>query len=281
MAGPKRVLCIMDLSGVGRSSMAVVLPTLSACGIQACALPTALLSAHTGGFGEVAVLQADAYVEQALLHYQQQNIHFDAVYVGYLQSEQQFDAAEKALRVFADALCIVDPAMADNGKLYSRITPQLAARMKTLCDLADVVTPNWTESAVLSGENMQEQKPDNAAVKNRIEAIAANKKSVLITSVPAQNGELQIAGYDAVKNDVFEILVKYVPQSYPGTGDLFAAALVGMLLHGSSLKKAAQTAAEYVEIAAQITYNGHGEARHGVWFEQALPFLVQAAQTGV
>lgn len=264
MAGPKRVLCIMDLSGVGRSSMAVVLPTFSACGIQACALPTALLSAHTGGFGEVAVLQADAYVEQALLHYQQQNIHFDAVYVGYLQSEQQFDAAEKALRIFADALCIVDPAMADNGKLYSRITPQLAARMKTLCDLADVVTPNWTESAVLSGENMQEQKPDNAAVKNRIEAIAANKKSVLITSVPAQNGELQIAGHDAVKKDVFEILVKYVPQSYPGTGDLFAAALVGMLLHGSSLKKAAQTAAEYVEIAAQITYNGQGEARHGV-----------------
>ena len=126
----KKVLCIHDLSGVGRCSLAVILPVLSVMGIQPVALPTVVLSTHTGGFGTPARLDGCAYGEAALEHYRELGLSFDCIYTGYLGGEEQAALAEKAFDLWPSAYKVVDPVMGDNGKAYSTVTPAFIDRMR-------------------------------------------------------------------------------------------------------------------------------------------------------
>ena len=146
---PKKVLCIHDLSGVGRCSLAVILPVLSVMGIQPIALPTVVLSTHTGGFGTPARMDGCAYGEAALEHYRDLGLEFDCLYTGYLGGEAQVALAEKAFSYWPAAKKIVDPVMGDNGKAYSTVTPALIDRMRALCQQADLILPNATEAGLL------------------------------------------------------------------------------------------------------------------------------------
>lgn len=271
MPKPKRVLCLMDMAGVGRCSLAVVLPVLAACGVQGCPLPTALYSTHTGGFGVVAQRDNSAWGNKALAHYVQANLDFDAVYVGYLAGEGQFRLAARVLETYSHAFKVVDPALGDNGKTYSGISGGAIQKMRGLCNSANLITPNYTEIALLAGANPAEQLNNSEETARRIRQLAANR-SVLATSVPAAKGEMCIAGCMEGGN-YFTLPVQLVPQSYPGTGDLFTAAVVGLVLGGATLQQAAAKAASFVEAAARATFEGGGEPRHGVWFEHALPLL--------
>ena len=127
---PKKVLCIHDLSGMGRCSLAVILPVLSVMGVQPVALPTVVLSTHTGGLGTPARLDGCAYGEQALEHYHALGVEFDCIYTGYLGGEDQVALAEKAFTLWPAAKKIVDPVMGDNGKAYSTVTPALIDRIQ-------------------------------------------------------------------------------------------------------------------------------------------------------
>lgn len=278
MEQPKRVLCIMDLSVVGRSSMAVVLPVLAACGVQACPLPTSLFSAHTGGFGEVYTLDAHLFCEQALRHYQRENVAFDAIYVGYLLGEAQFALAEQAMRMWPKALKVVDPSVGDGGKIYSKITPAMVGRMADLCRLADLITPNYTESALLLGERADVQPPRADALHSRMARLAAEGRQLLVTSVPRPDGGMEIWGCGPDGRDMYTILSHYVPQRYPGTGDLFAAAVTGLVLRGLRVPLAARQAAAFDEAAVNTTYAAGGPARQGVWFEPHLGMLAAACE---
>ena len=142
---PKKVLCIHDLSGMGRCSLAVILPVLSVMGVQPVALPTVVLSTHTGGLGTPARLDGCAYGEQALEHYHALGVEFDCIYTGYLGGEDQVALAEKAFALWPAAKKIVDPVMGDNGKAYSTVTPALIDRIRALCGAADLILPNYTE----------------------------------------------------------------------------------------------------------------------------------------
>ena len=128
---PKKVLCIHDLSGVGRCSLAVILPVLSVMGIQPVALPTVVLSTHTGGFGTPARLDGCAYGEAALEHYRELGLSFDCIYTGYLGGEEQAALAEKAFDLWPSAYKVVDPVMGDNGKAYSTVTPAFICLLYT------------------------------------------------------------------------------------------------------------------------------------------------------
>ena len=146
---PKKVLCIHDLSGVGRCSLAVILPVLSVMGIQPVALPTVMLSTHTGGFGAPARLDGCAYGEAALEHYRELGLSFDCIYTGYLGGEAQAALAEKAFDIWPSAYKVVDPVMGDNGRAYTTVTPAFIDRMRQLCRRADLILPNATEAGLL------------------------------------------------------------------------------------------------------------------------------------
>ena len=152
---PKKVLCIHDLSGVGRCSLAVILPVFSVMGVQPVALPTVVLSTHTGGFGTPARLDGCAYGEAALEHYRELGLSFDCIYTGYLGGEEQAALAEKAFDLWPSAYKVVDPVMGDNGKAYSTVTPTFIDRMRQLCPTPPrpaccwkkSCPPSWTRKA--------------------------------------------------------------------------------------------------------------------------------------
>ena len=146
---PKKILCIHDLSGVGRCSLAVILPVLSVMGFQPVALPTVVLSTHTGGLGTPARMDGSAYGMAALEHYQALELQFDCIYTGYLGGEAQVALAEKAFALWPAAYKVVDPVMGDNGKAYSTVTPALIERIRNLCRAADLILPNYTEAQLL------------------------------------------------------------------------------------------------------------------------------------
>lgn len=141
-----------DLSGVGRCSLTVIMPILSAMGVQACPVPTAILSTHTGGFGEVAFQDLTDYLPQALSHYQRLNLDFSCVYSGFLGSEAQIDHCLAFFQAYPDALAVVDPVMGDHGRAYRTVTEGMQRRMIELVGIADIITPNLTEACILLGE---------------------------------------------------------------------------------------------------------------------------------
>ncbi|MFR9160169.1 MAG: bifunctional hydroxymethylpyrimidine kinase/phosphomethylpyrimidine kinase [Ruthenibacterium lactatiformans] len=170
------VLCIQDLSCVGRCSLAVVLPALAAMGVQPCALPTALLSTHTGGLGRPARTDESGFISAALAHYAQLGLAFDCVYSGYLAGAAQVALVEQAFRQAPAALKLVDPVMADHGRPYASMTPEIRAAVAQLCGQADVIVPNATEAALLL-----EELPGPAADGTR----AARHASLLLQRFPA------------------------------------------------------------------------------------------------
>ena len=148
---PKKVLCIHDLSGAGRCSLAVILPVLAVMGVQPVALPTMLLSTHTGGLGEPARQDCQAYGHAALAHYRELGLAFDCIYTGYLGSSALVDLAAEAFRLWPGAFKVADPVMADGGKPYSGFTPDVIEKVRSLCRAADLILPNLTEAKLLLG----------------------------------------------------------------------------------------------------------------------------------
>ena len=250
---PKKVLCIHDLSGVGRCSLAVILPVLSVMGIQPVALPTVMLSTHTGGFGTPARLDGCAYGEAALEHYRELGLSFDCIYTGYLGGEEQAALAEKAFDLWPSAYKVVDPVMGDNGKAYSTVTPAFIDRMRQLCRRADLILPNATEEGARALAD---------------ELAASLTPNVVVTG-------LQLDKYIACAGagrDRFVVKKLHIARSFPGTGDLYGAVLIGSLIQGNVMSAAADNAAEFVSLAIQKT-PADQDTRFGVWFEPLLPRL--------
>ena len=266
---PKKVLCIHDLSGVGRCSLAVILPVLSVMGVQPVALPTVVLSTHTGGFGTPARLDGCAYGEAALEHYRGLGLSFDCIYTGYLGGEEQAALAEKAFDLWPSAYKVVDPVMGDNGKAYSTVTPAFIDRMRELARRADLILPNATEAALLLQKDAAAGPLDDAAAQALAdELVASLAPNVVVTG-------LQLDKYIACAGagrDRFVVKKLHIARSFPGTGDLYGAVLIGSLIQGNALSAAADNAAEFVSLAIQKT-PADQDTRFGVWFEPLLPRL--------
>ena len=265
---PKKVLCIQDLSGVGRCSLAVILPVLSVMGIQPVALPTVVLSTHTGGFGDPARLDGASYGLQALEHYRSLGLEFDCIYTGYLGGEAQVALAEKAFAFWPDAHKIVDPVMGDNGKAYSSVTPALMDRIRTLCQSANLILPNYTEAQLLLGREPVTDPLGDAAAQALADELVSLAPSAVVTGLPLG----KYIGCAGGGPDRFVIKKLHIDRSFPGTGDLYGAVLIGSLIQGNALSAAADNAAEFVSLAIQNTPAGQ-DTRFGVWFEPLLPRL--------
>jgi pyridoxine kinase len=268
-----RVAAIHDLSGIGRCSLSVILPTLSSMGIQVCPVPTAVLSSHTGGFGDMVLRDLTDYIEPALEHYKKLEYRFDCIYSGFLASIGQIDHCLEFFSSYPNALKVVDPVMADHGKPYKTCTSELRSRMSELVAIADIITPNITEAAMLLGENPYQPSLSSGMMKSFLVRLSELGPDIsVITSVFSDDKAYNI-GYDKKHSKFWRVPYTVVGANYPGTGDVFASVLTGSILSGDSLPIAMNRATSFLEYAIKTTYSYSTDTREGIMLESCLDYL--------
>ena len=223
---PKTVLAIHDLPGFGRAALSVIVPVLSCLGVQAVALPTAVLSTHTGGLGTPAKLSNPGYGPAALAHYQRLGLRFDCIYSGYLADPTQAKLVEQAFELWPRALKVVDPVLGDGGRLYKGLGADMVPAMYNLCSKANLIVPNVTEAALLLGDPLpgvgsSEQAAEQAARLTRI------APQVVVTGVTGLSDGRCIGCVGAARGGQgYSVKTPLIPRMYHGTGDIFGAVLV-------------------------------------------------------
>ena len=194
---PKRVAAIHDLSSFGRCALAVIIPPLSALGIQVCPVPTTVLSTHTGGFSGIAAHPCPEFPRMAARHWVECGVVLDCIYSGYLgdvgQARQVIDFAQS----WPGAMRVVDPVLGDDGALYQGISPDLVAEMRELCAHADLITPNTTEAAFLLGREYDNRTVSPAVAEEMLDRLSCGRQTaVLITGLWVEGLGLCNAGLD-------------------------------------------------------------------------------------
>ncbi len=263
-----RILTIQDISCVGQCSLTVALPILSAAGIETAILPSAVLSTHTAGFSGYTFRDLTEDIPAIAAHWQTEKIGFSAVYTGYLGSEQQIGYVKDIFRTLCpDGIHIVDPVMGDNGKLYPAFDQNFVAQMKTLTASADIVLPNITEACFLTDTDYRESY-DPAYIENLIgKLLAAGAKTVVLTGVSYNPGTTGVVVADGNGSAYYEH--KRIAKSCHGTGDIYASAFVGALMHGKSAYDSAKIAADYTVRCIENTQDDP-DHWYGVKFEPVL-----------
>ena len=273
----KKILTIQDISCVGQCSLTVALPILSACGLETCILPSAVLSTHTGGFTGFTFRDLTDDMPGICDHWVKEGIRFSAIYTGYLGSTRQIDMVADIMAATAaeDCVKVVDPAMADNGKLYFGFDDAFVEAMKGLCAKADYVVPNITEAAFLAGMDYKEVY-DRAYIDALLAGLSAiGCKNIILTGVSYKEGTTGIVVFENGCYAYYEH--EKLPNSCHGTGDIYASAFVGALMHGKSAYDAAAVAANYtmecIKATAKVDNHWYGAA-----FEPVLNKLIESLQ---
>ena len=277
----KRIVSVQDISCIGKCSLTVALPIISAMGVECAVVPTAVLSTHTAfkGFtfcdltGEIAPI-ADHWAKEAMT--------FDAVYTGYLGSFEQIRLMKEFFTRFrpADGVILVDPAMADNGKLYAGFTPDFAREMGSLCDQADVVLPNLTEASYILGIPYRGDDYTEEDIRDILRRLAARGiPHPALTGISLTKNGIGAMAYDAEKDTFFHYENEHLPVSFHGTGDVFASCTAGALVSGMPLDDALALAVDYTLACMKETMADPDHVWYGVNFESAIPMLVDRMRT--
>ena len=274
----KRVAAVHDLSGVGRCALTVVIPVLSALGIQVCPVPTAVLSTQTDGFEGFTFCDLADYIKPIFSHWRANNIGVDCIYTGFLGSVQQIELLVDIINGTQGALIVVDPVMGDDGTLYPTITSEMSAKMRFLCAVADVVTPNLTECAALLDRPLEGTLTSDDLRKVLNSLCDMGPSVAVITGIPMSGDTLANCAFDRTHNRYYETRCKKLLQSYPGTGDTFTSVLTGLLLQDYPLEKAMQLATDYLSATIALTSEMGSQVREGIALERTLPLLIQYAQ---
>lgn len=277
----QRALAIHDVSCVGRCSLTVALPVLSACGIHTSALPTALLSTHTGEFTGYTCLDLTEEMRRIADHFAALDMEFDGLYTGFLGSYEQIQLVGEVLRRYrrAGTVTLVDPVMGDHGRLYATYTREMAEGMGELCRQADVIVPNMTEACILLGRDY-EAAPGWDTVEGMLRALTERYgcQRAVITGV-VYDGLYGAASYAAADGRCSFAGREHLPGVFYGTGDVFASGLMAALMRGQSPEEATETAVAFTYDAMVHTLDNGLPLRYGAAFEQALPGLMK--RTGV
>lgn len=268
-----RVLTIQDISCVGQCSLTVALPILSACGIETAILPSAVLSTHTAGFKGFTFRDLTDDIPDIKNHWVKENIKFDAIYTGYLGSAKQIAFVIDVFKttIKDNGLIFVDPAMADNGKLYPGFDQDYVNEMIKLCKYADYIIPNITEACFLTGVEYKE-KYDRAYIDlliNKMQGLGI--KNIVLTGVSYKVDKLGIV---VVENGVYNYYEhEKLPNSCHGTGDIYSSAFVGAMLRGKTAKEASKIAGDYTVDCIKETA-GDKEHWYGAKFEPVIENLI-------
>lgn len=269
----KKILTIQDISCVGQCSLTVALPILSACGLETCILPSAVLSTHTAGFSGFTFRDLTDDIPAIEDHWIKEGIRFSAIYTGYLGSTRQIDMVAHIMSSTGTDNCVkvVDPAMADNGKLYPAFDHAFVQAMKGLCAKADYVVPNITEACFLTG-TLYKEEYDRAYIDGLLDGLTSiGCKNVILTGVSYRPGKTGIVVFENGVYTYYEH--EKLPNSCHGTGDIYASAFVGALMRGKSAYDAAAIAAQYtmacIRETAKLDNHWYGAA-----FEPVLGKLI-------
>jgi len=301
----KRVAAIHDLSCFGRCSLSVIIPALSAMGLQVNPLPTALLSTHTGGFSDFTFHDLTDEMEKIKAHFEMLKIKFNAVYSGFLggahQAEIVYDMIVKSRNLYNslkktgendEFVALVDPVMGDDGRFYETVTEDTCREMRKLVSVADIITPNITEACLLLSIPYEMPSLERACeILKELSKLGAKK--VVITGIEIEGGLVATACADFTAKEtetkplsdnvkiishngtnVFFTINQKVAKDYPGTGDLFASVLLGKILCGNSLFKASEFASNFVHMVMEKSSLYEYPERNGVIIEKFLNFLM-------
>lgn len=273
----KRVLSIQDISCVGKCSLTVAMPILSAAGLETCVLPTAVLSTHTA-FQHFTFRDLTGDIPGIEEAWEQEHIQFDAVYTGYLGSPEQvrlvLDVVNRFLKPGGTFIC--DPAMADNGQLYSGFSAEFPQTMAELCRYADICMPNLTEAALLLGKDYIPDGYDRPYIEQILRDLADRGTTVpVLTGVSLSLGYLGTMAFDSRTGTFEECYTRREPQNFHGTGDLFASVFTAAWERGKTLKNSLQIAAEVTHAAICRTLTDPDPAWYGVNYEEAIPYFLQ------
>lgn len=277
----KRILTVQDISCIGRCSLTVALPILSALGLETAILPTAVLSTHTQ-FQDFTFRDLTEDLNPILAHWQKEGFDFDAIYTGYLGSKSQIDIVVSLFEQYkkSNALCIADPAMADNGKLYTGFDLAFVKEMRRVCAVSDLVLPNMTEASLLLGIDYRADGYDEAYVKDVLKQLCdLGAKTSVLTGVSFHDSELGAMAYDSEHDTFHAYFAEKLPVSYHGTGDCFASAFSGAVTRGLSLDASLKLAADFIVESLKKTMADPDRRTYGVNFEEALPLLIHETET--
>ena len=271
----KRILTIQDISCFGKCSLTVALPLLSAMGVETVILPTAVLSTHTLFKGFTCRDLSDQ-LTPITDHWKREGITFDAIYTGYLGTEEEIDTVIGIIRTFGNdhTLVFVDPAMGDNGKLYPAFNEHYARKNADLCAVADIADPNITEAAFLTGLPYREQYTEDYIREMLLTLAELGTKMPILTGVSLSEGKTGAMGYDTEKKTFFSYQNDRIPAAYHGTGDIFSSVLVGAFVLGIERTEALKIAADYTALTIAETVKNPENPWYGVDFEKTIPVLV-------
>ncbi|MBO4718140.1 MAG: pyridoxamine kinase [Spirochaetales bacterium] len=281
----KRIVTIQDVSCVGKCSLTVALPIISAMGVETAIIPTAVLSTHTM-FQGFTFRDLTSDINPIMEHWKKEGFTFDAIYTGYLGSFEQIDLMHSLFEQFGKrSLKIVDPCMADNGKLYPGFTPQFAKKMAGLCADADIIVPNLTEASFLLDIPYVGSGYDEAYIIDLLKKLAAlGAREVVLKGIEfatdqktliGVKGKIGIASYNSETGKISWYFHRKMRQSFHGTGDIFASVMTGALMRGLSLEKSYSLAGEFVVESIKKTLAHVDHNNYGVDFESAFPMLIR------
>ena len=269
----KRIITLQDISCVGRCSITVALPVISAMGVECGILPTAVLSTHTM-FKTFTVKDLSDQIEPISDAWETEGITFDGIYTGYLASGDQCRQVCEFFDRFGrtDNLVLVDPAMADNGKLYAAFDERFPAEMAKVCAKADIILPNITEACLLTGAKYRTEYGE-AYIRDLLERLLQlGCRTAVLTGVSYEPGKLGVAYLDRSGKD-FSYFTRRCPQSFHGTGDLYSSTVLGGVMRGLDLGDALALAADFVVACIEASASSTEPRWYGVEFESQIPLL--------
>ena len=279
MKKQKRVAAIHDISGIGKCSLTAAIPVISASGIETAAMPTAVLSTHTGNIKGYTYRDLTNDLSPIALHWKSLGITFDGIYSGFLGSIEQVDIVCDFIDMFKgeNTVVIVDPAMADGGKMYTTFDESFAKEMTLLCQKADIIVPNITEAAFLLDEEYVEPPYTKEYIEGLIKRLSfLGASMIVLTGVAFNDEELGCAVYCRDTDEIFYSFSEKYPGIYYGTGDLFASALTGAFLKGKSIYESAEIALRFTCNSIKRTYEAKTDTRLGVNFEQGIADYIKS-----
>lgn len=271
----KRILTVQDISCVGRCSLTVALPIISAAGVETGILPTAVLSTHTM-FPKYTFCDLTDEIEGISKTFSELDIGFDAIYTGYLGSFRQLGLVSELIDRHRSDSCmvIIDPAMADNGKMYPAFSVEFAKAMAGLCGKADLIVPNLTEACFML-DIPYPTEYDEQYIRDVLKKLCAlGAKRAALTGISFDPGKLGVYYYDSVKDTYFSYYNEKMPVVYHGTGDIYASSAVGAIMRGHSIEQALSIAVDYTLECIKLTMADEMRRTYGVNFEQALPYYI-------
>ncbi len=271
----KRILTIQDISCVGKCSLTVALPIISAAGVEAGILPTAVLSTHTA-FPKFTFKDLTDEIQPIVDTFNELKLDFDAVYTGYLGSFEQLKLVGDFIdNSKSDMAVFIDPVMADNGVLYKGFTQEFADNMAKLCAKADLIMPNLTEASFMLREEYRESYDEEyiRALLKRLTGLGA--KRAALTGIGFRPDEIGFYMYDSTTDTYSHYYNEKLPVAYHGTGDVFASAVVGANMRGKSIEESLKIAVDFTLEAMRKTMADPNSRFYGVNFEEALPYYIE------